>query len=530
MAPADGSTVSGTVALALTMPARVASANVYVDGNLYASGAPDNLWWNSTVVSDGGHVISVKSFSNQGRFLGGQAVMIEVQNGAVAPTPTSTATPTATATATVTATPIHTNNPTPTIAPTPTATLTARPTVVPTPPPSPTVAPTIPPTPTSAPTSAAVVITAPGTQVHVEGTITFSAIKSAACQWINFYIDGNYIASSPPSSILWDSTSVPDGAHTLSVKGFDSSSNLLANPSVVVMVDNGAGLASPTITPTPVPTPKPTATNASPTATPSASATPTHDPLRPTNDIPNAKMPSAAELTAFHNGVGACGGLDDCSYMNAVDGQFTGTTAEIIEQAADKWCPNCSILNPLDGLTYSFSDLLKAIAVNETGWHEWRSASLSSTDPITGSKTLTPSHGDLEHVTPTQPNGGSWGLFQIAEGQGQGWPASFPLSATSTGFNADFKTAAQMGVEQGHLDYLGDPDRSVIAIDNGHAPYVNYRDAQGVMHLASTDVNERRWGAVGNWYSGGWYDSGAIQYIEQVQQYLHNQPWTKSGF
>ncbi len=35
-----------------------------------------------------------------------------------------------------------------------------------------------------------------------------------------------------------------------------------------------------------------------------------------------------------------------------------------------------------------------------------------------------------------------------------------------------------------------------------------------------------RWGAVGNWYSGGWYDSGALQYIGQVQQILHNQPWT----
>ena len=241
-------------------------------------------------------------------------------------------------------------------------------------------------------------------------------------------------------------------------------------------------------------------------------------------------MPSAAQLTAFHNGVGACGGLDDCSFMQNVDGHFTGTTAQIIEQAADKWCPNCTILNPLDGETYSFSDLLKAVAVNETNWMEWKPASLSSPDPVTGSTNLTPSHGDLEHITPTQPNGGSWGLFQIAEGQGQGWPASFPLSATSTGFNADFKIAAQMGVEEGHLSYLGDPDRSVIAIQNGYAPYIDYNDSNGVLHQASSDTNQRRWGAVGNWYSGGWYDSGALQYIGQVQQILHNQSLTKAGF
>jgi hypothetical protein len=87
-----------------------------------------------------------------------------------------------------------------------------------------------------------------------------------------------------------------------------------------------------------------------------------------------------------------------------------------------------------------------------------------------------------------------------------------------------------MGVEQGHLDYLGDPDRSATAIADGYPPYVNYTDSSGVVHPASTDVNVLRWGAVGNWYSGGWYDSGAISYIQQVQQILHNQPWNQPGF
>jgi hypothetical protein len=241
-------------------------------------------------------------------------------------------------------------------------------------------------------------------------------------------------------------------------------------------------------------------------------------------------MPTAAELTAFNQGVGACGGLDDCSYMQNVTGQFTGTTQQIIQQVADKWCPSCTILNPYDGATYSFSDLMKAVAVNETNWYQWKSASLSSPDSVTGVTTLTPSHGDLEYVTPTQPDGGSWGLYQIAEGVDQGWPASFPLSAESTAFNADFKIAEQMGVEQGHLDYLGDASRSITAIADGYPPYVDYTDPVGVPHPASTDVNVLRWGAVGNWYSGGWYDSGAISYIQQVQQILHNQPWNQPGF
>ena len=492
--PADGSTVSGTVTVALATAPRGGFSNLYIDGNLYVSAVPDSVEWNSNAARNGTHVIALKSFSNVGRFLGGQAVMVSVEN--VAPIVASS---------TVTATPTAAPTATPTLAP------------------------------TAAPTSAAAIITAPGNNTFVAGTITFSAVKSASCQWINFYVDGTYVASSPPASILWDSTSVGDGTHTLSVKGFDANSNLIANPMVTVIVDNVSnGPATPVSTVTATPKPTATATSAPPTTTPTAapsgSATPISDPLRPSNNIPNNRTPTAAELTTFQQGVGWCGGLDTCSYMQNVTGEFVGTTQQIIQQVADKWCPNCTIVNPYDGLTYSFRDLMKAVAVNETGWHEWRTASLSSPDPVTGLTTLTPSHGDLEHVTPTQPNGGSWGLFQIAEGVGQGWPASFPLSAESTAFNADFKTAEQMGVEQGHLDYLADTSRSQLAIANGHAPYVNYTDANGVLHPASTDVNERRWGAVGNWYSGGWYDSGAISYIEEVQQILHNQPWTQPGF
>jgi hypothetical protein len=304
----------------------------------------------------------------------------------------------------------------------------------------------------------------------------------------------------------------------------------------------------PTVAPTAVPTTAPTRTPVAPpptqtiqptptahattpaTSTPTASPTPIPDPLRPSNDIPNNRVPTAQELTTFHGGVGACGGLDDCSFMQSVNGQFIGTTAQIIQQVADKWCPNCTILNAYDGQTYSFGNLLKAIAVNESDWYQWQPANLSSPDPITGLTTLTPSHGDLEHVTQQEPDGGSWGLFQIAEGVDEGWPASFPLSAVSTGFNADFKVAEQMGVEEGYLDYLSDPSRAETAIANGYAPYTNFVDSNGVLHPASTDVNQRRWGAVGNWYSGGWYDSGAISYIQQVQQILHNQPWNQPGF
>jgi hypothetical protein len=449
----------------------------------------------------------------------------------IAPTATPTATPTPTVVPTPTPTAVPTKAPTPVPTPTPTLVPTAAPTATPTPIPTavPTRAPTPIPTtaPTTVPTAAptpiptavpAVILLAPANNTVITGTTQISAqINSSSVVWLDFYCDGNYIASSPPNSITWNSTSMNDGPHILSVTAFGSPKVVLGTASTNITVANSSATATATATP-------PAA--GGPIATP----TPMAGELRPSNEIPNSTMPTAGQLSAFIQGVGGCGGLDTCSYMQQVTGQFTGTSTAILEYEADKWCPNCTIVNPYDGQTYSFRDLTMAIAVNETNWYEWKPVSLSTPDPITLSLTLTPSHGDLENVSASQPDAGSWGIFQIAEGVDQGWPSSFPLSALSTAFNADFKLAEQMGVEQGHLDYLADPSRSQTAIANGYPPYVDYTDSNGVLHPASTDVNVLRWGAVGNWYSGGWYDSGAINYIQQVQQILHNQPWTEPGF
>ncbi len=352
-------------------------------------------------------------------------------------------------------------------------------------------------TPGAAPTPGPVVrLVAPLTASTIAGTVQVVAQVNGTVNFINLYVDSNQLTQSAPLTYNWDSTQIVNGSHILSVQAYNSSNVMLGTDAINVNVLNNPN-PQPTPTRTVVPTP---------TLTPTATPTMIADPLRPSNNIPNNRVPGAAELAAFHSGTGGCGGLDTCSYMQSVTGQFTGTTAQIIQQVADKWCLNCTILNPVDGQTYSFGALLKAVAVNETHWYQWKTASLSSPDPVTGLLTLTPSHGDLEHVTVSEPFGGSWGLFQIAEGVGQGWPSSFPLSAVSTGFNADFNVGEHMAVEQGHLDYLNDPGRPQIAIANGYAPYSAFVDSNGVTHPASTDVNQRRWGAVGNWYSGGWHD------------------------
>ena len=80
-------------------------------------------------------------------------------------------------------------------------------------------------------------------------------------------------------------------------------------------------------------------------------------------------------------------------------------------------------------------------------------------DPITGTKTLTPRMATSSMPLRRSPMAVHGDYIKLRKAQRKAGPRSFPLSATSTGFNADFKTAEQMGVEQGLVSYLGDPER-----------------------------------------------------------------------
>jgi hypothetical protein len=149
----------------------------------------------------------------------------------VAPSVTATATPTVTATATATSTPTAT--PTPTV--TATATVTATPT----------------PTPT-----ATVSITAPLAGAMVSGIVPIAVSNSGTVAFVNIYIDGVYLASTPPSTVDWPSTTVLNGSHQISVNAYAANSAILGSAMVTVSVQNGpTPTATETMTATPTPSP-----------------------------------------------------------------------------------------------------------------------------------------------------------------------------------------------------------------------------------------------------------------------------------
>ncbi len=212
--------------------------------------------------------------------------------------------------------------------------------------------------------------------------------------------------------------------------------------------------------------------------------------LRPDNVPYNQYQISAAQLNSFHTSIGSMN-LADPSYLARVDGKhnlgYSPSTDALISYFAAKWD-----FDP---------DVVRAQAVDESNWHQ-------------------SAHGDLQHVSTQEPNGGSWGILQIAAGAKQGWPGSFPLSHLSTALNLDCCLAHLRAVRDGRGPlYLNDADRNAAAIASGNLPYVK-----------TTDSDDLLWGAIGYWYSGGWWDAAAIGYVHKVQAILAAKPWLKPGF
>ncbi len=163
------------------------------------------------------------------------------------PTPTATATGTATSTPTTSAT--STRTATGTVTPTPTATVTRTPT--------PTVTITTTPTATASPTpTATVAVTAPLDGASAAGLVPITIASASSVAFVNVYIDGSYLASTPPSTLNWNSTTATNGSHQILATAYAANSAVLGSVAIHVTVQNGpTKTATETATATPTPTP-----------------------------------------------------------------------------------------------------------------------------------------------------------------------------------------------------------------------------------------------------------------------------------
>lgn len=151
-----------------------------------------------------------------------------------------------------------------------------------------------------------------------------------------------------------------------------------------------------------------------------------------------------------------------------IDGQFTGTTNEIITWGACKW-----------GFD---ADVIRAMAVEESTWQQSEAGDLTD-DPekcVGGATTPCPT---------------SFGLLQVKH---TFRPGSYPYSQRSTAFNVDYALGVVRGCYEGWVTYL----------DGDYAP---------------GDL----WGCLGWHFSGEWKNRAAIGYTERVQEALADRPWLR---
>jgi hypothetical protein len=203
---------------------------------------------------------------------------------------------------------------------------------------------------------------------------------------------------------------------------------------------------------------------------------------RPDNYAANHRVPTAQQIAGL-----APWGPDNGQVVKAdtasrlITGNFTGTTDEILQWAACKWGIDVNIA--------------RAQAVAESHWQQ------SDRGDQTNDASLCPP-GTWNGTSCYQ----SYGILQIKYIYSK---AAWPMSRDDTAFNAEYSYGSIRGCYEGWATYLY--ERTPVA---------------GYPRYHRGDI----WGCVGKWYSGSWYDQGALDYIKSVKMYMANKQWLQPGF
>jgi hypothetical protein len=100
----------------------------------------------------------------------------------------------------------------------------------------------------------------------------------------------------------------------------------------------------------------------------------------------------------------------------------------------------------------------------------------------------------------------SYGILQIKY---KYFASAWPMSRDDTAFSAEYVYGMVRTCYEGWTTYLHDRTPQP-----GYAPY------------GAGDL----WGCLGRWFSGSWYDQGAIDYIARVKAAYNQKTWTSPGF
>ncbi len=436
---------------------------------------------------------------------------------------------------TPTPTPKQTPKPTPAATPSPDHTPTPAPTPASTPKPDPSTTPVATPTPSSV--GAEITINAPSNGQTISGTaITVAVTLGPDVYWDQLQVDGVNVLSGS-GNFTWDSASVANGTHTLTVRVFQQGGTApIGTAYVSVIVNNltASPTPAPSATPSPSPSPRSTASS-TPTASPTPAATPTPG-TAPTHFSTlgyRATLPSEPQCTAWSNAIpiaenapnntafnvpppdgvpssfysnptpSSGGGIPSSDYAN-VTGNYSGTTDEIVRWAACKWGVD--------------EDVVRAQGEVESGWDQGGAGDKRTTESTCVNGTFTA----LWNTVISEPDGStvscpnccytSWSMWQT---KAYYETTTWSMIMQSTPFAADYRYADQRSCMNGDwATYFASP-----------AQQPNTYAADIAAFAAGGSDSRVLWGCIGFHFSGGWYDSSAQTYIDEVQTALAAHDW-----
>jgi hypothetical protein len=207
----------------------------------------------------------------------------------------------------------------------------------------------------------------------------------------------------------------------------------------------------------------------------------------PSDSVCASEVRPAPEVRPANAAANATRGVGGNSLYPRVTGNYVGTTDEIIQWAACKW-----------GID---ENVVRAQAAVESYWFQDHTG-----DFHTNSSSCVPGHRTLGADGQAGQCPQSIGILQDRYPYHLTAFATDNDAAVSTAYNIDYAYAVWRNCFDGNDQWF-----------NQFNPPQPYK---------AGDL----WGCVGSWYSGRWYDAGAISYISKVKSYLAQRIWTTPGF
>jgi hypothetical protein len=194
--------------------------------------------------------------------------------------------------------------------------------------------------------------------------------------------------------------------------------------------------------------------------------------VRPENAGPNNTVVPAAEFAGLR--IDGADEFWNAEFAPRIDGNFTGTTEQILRWGACKW---------------GFDEnVTRARAVTESTWFMSTEGD-SSDDP-----------GVCALLSLSAPCAQSYGLLQV---KGTVHTGTHPYSTQSSAFGVDYAMAWLRACFEGSFTWLIETE---------------YERVDGY-------VAGEEYGCVGTWFSGEWWDQPANDYVGTVRYHVQNQSW-----